>query len=333
MIPRALKFEDGKLYLLDQRRLPAEETWLTYSDPDAVAQAITDLVVRGAPAIGVAAAYGIALAGSAGNAAIVRESAERIAAARPTAVNLRWAADRMLARLDRLSETDDVALSLLTEARAIHAEDEQMCLDIGRHGLSLLGDSPRILTYCNAGALATSGIGTALAPVYLAHESGRHVKVFACETRPIMQGARITTWELAQAGVDVSLLVDGAAALLIASGEIDSIWVGADRIAANGDVANKVGTMALACTAARCDIPFYVAAPKSTFDARVKSGKDVPIEFRSGDELSDRFSEQVSASGISYWTPAFDITPADLVSAYVTDSGIRPGGRYKKLDG
>jgi len=333
MIPSALKFEDDTLLLLDQRKLPATEVWNRYRDAGDVAVAIRDLVVRGAPAIGVAAAYGVALAARSEAPDPVRSAARELIAARPTAVNLRWAVERMLARLDLArSAPGSLYAALLEEATAIHREDQAMCLAIGRNGLPLLGNSPTILTVCNAGALATSGIGTALAPVYLAHEAGRRVKVYACETRPVMQGARLTTWELARAGVEVTLLVDGAAAYLLSQGVVDSIWTGADRIAANGDVANKIGTLALACAAARYAVPFYVAAPASTFDPDTPTGDDIPIEFRSSGELSSRFVEPVSASGIEYWTPAFDITPAELISAYVTDSGLRPGGRDKKLD-
>ena len=293
-----------------------------------MARAIQSLAVRGAPAIGVAAAYGVALAAQSGDLQMIRSSAVALAAARPTAVNLHWAVARMKAHAEELAGRGaDLAAGLTELARQIHSEDEAMCRAIGTHGLALLGARPRILTHCNAGALATGGMGTALAPIYLAHEEGRDVRVFACEARPVMQGARLTTWELSQAGVPVTLLVDAAAAFLLSRREIDSVWVGADRIAANGDVANKIGTHGLACAAARYGIPFYVAAPASTFDAKTPTGEDIPIEMRSADELTERFAEPVNASGIDTWTPAFDVTPRELISAYVTDTGVVPGGR------
>jgi methylthioribose-1-phosphate isomerase len=330
MIPRALKFEDGALFLLDQRLLPSQVVWNRYTDADSIADAIRTLVVRGAPAIGVAAAYGVALAAKDGSAEHVSDSAARLQEARPTAVNLRWAVKRMLDSAGSAGHGDSLYDRLVREAISIHEEDAQMCRAIGRHGLELLGESPNILTYCNAGALATGGIGTALAPVYLAFEAGLKSKVYVCETRPVMQGARLTAWELSEAGIDVTLLVDAAAAFLLARHEVQSVWVGADRIAANGDVANKIGTYALACAAARHGVPFYVAAPKSTFDALTPSGDQIQIEFRPPEELTSRFVEPVTPTAINYWTPAFDVTPADLVSAYVTDSGIKLGGRGQK---
>jgi methylthioribose-1-phosphate isomerase len=236
----------------------------------------------------------------------------------------------MMAKASELaSDNHEAAGALLAEAVAIHDEDAAACRKIGEHGQQLLPEQARVLTHCNAGALATGGIGTALAPLYVAAEQGRPPRVYACEARPVMQGARLTTWELSRAGLDVSLLVDAAAAFLIASGEVDLVIVGADRIAANGDVANKVGTYGLACAAARQGIPFYVAAPESTFDPDTPAGADIPIEFRGADELAARFTGPVSASGIGSWTPAFDITPAELVSAYISELGLKPGGRTK----
>jgi methylthioribose-1-phosphate isomerase len=326
MIPKAHEFTGDALLMLDQRKLPGEVTWLRYTTADEVADAITDLVVRGAPAIGVAAAYGMALAGRAGNPEEVRRAAARLVAARPTAINLKWAVERMSARAEAVPD-DALEATLREEAEKIHAEDIRMCRQIGEHGQELLCENPRILTYCNAGALATGGMGTALAPVYVAAESGRNPRVYACETRPVMQGARLTSWELTQAGVPVTLLVDGAAAFLLSRGEVDLVLVGADRIAANGDAANKIGTYAVACAAARHEIPFYVAAPQSTFDPNTPTGADIPIEFRPPGELSERFSVPVSPSGIECWTPAFDITPRALVTAYVSDRGVEQGGR------
>ena len=323
MIPTALRF-DGALHLLDQRLLPGHEVWLKYTEPDQVAQAIETLVVRGAPAIGVAAGYGLAL--SKGDRKAVLAAADRLKVSRPTAVNLMWAVDRVWAAA-RSQAAADFHAEMLAEAAAIHREDQAACRRIGELGLTLFPDQPRILTHCNAGALATSGIGTALAPIYLAAEAGLRPRVFACEARPVMQGARLTTWELKSAGVDVTLLVDAAAAFLIASKLVDLVIVGADRIAANGDLANKVGTYGLASAAQRNGIPFYVAAPTSTFDSATPDGASIPIEHRGAGELSERFAEQVSASGIKVWAPAFDITPAALVSAYITEKEVIPGRR------
>ncbi len=321
IIPQALRF-DGSLHLLDQRWLPAREEWLRCTTPHEVASAISSLAVRGAPAIGVAAGYGLALSG--GEPGARARAAELLVASRPTAVNLRWAVERVLKAAGTRSG-ESASEAMLAEASAIHREDQAACRRIGELGLTLLPESPRILTHCNAGALATSGIGTALAPIYLAAEAGRNPVVFACEARPVMQGARLTTWELSRAGVNVTLLVDAAAAFLIAQRKVDLVIVGADRIARNGDVANKVGTYGLAVAARRSGIPFYVAAPTSTFDLEAADGGSIPIEHRPARELSDRFSEPVSAAGISVWAPAFDVTPAELVSAYITEIEVRPG--------
>lgn len=322
-IPQALSF-DGSLHLLDQRQLPQREVWFRCTRPEEVAQAISSLAVRGAPAIGVAAGYGVALAGGQPEARV--QAAAILLASRPTAVNLRWAVQRVLAAA-KSHDHDTAASCMLKEARAIHREDQHACQRIGELGLTLLPPSPRILTHCNAGALATSGIGTALAPVYLAAQAGRQPKVYACEARPVMQGARLTTWELSRAGIDVTLLVDAAAAFLIAQRKVDLVLVGADRIARNGDVANKVGTYSLALAARQSGIPFYVAAPSSTFDAETPDGQGIPIEHRGAEELAERFSEPVSAMGISVWAPAFDVTPAELVTAYITEQEVRPGRR------
>ena len=320
-IPCALRF-DGALHLLDQRLLPQREVWLRCTTPEEVAEAISTLAVRGAPAIGVAAGYGVALAG--GDAEARMRAAKLLVDSRPTAVNLPWATSRVLAAVGARTG-EEAGRAMIREAETIHREDQAACRRIGEFGLSLLPERPRILTHCNAGALATSGIGTALAPVYLAEAAGRHPVVFACEARPVMQGARLTTWELSRAGVNVTLLVDAAAAFLLAQRKVDLVLVGADRIARNGDVANKVGTYALAVAARQSGIPFYVAAPTSTFDGDTPDGSSIPIEHRSARELSERFSEPVSATGIKVWAPAFDVTPAELVSAYITEEGVRPG--------
>jgi methylthioribose-1-phosphate isomerase len=260
--------------------------------------ALQRLAVRGAPAIGVTGAFGVVLAGGDGAAA------ERIASARPTAVNLRWAVSRVLAARD-----------LEAEALAILAEDVAACRAIGELGAAELGSARSLLTICNAGRLATAGIGTALAPVYVKAEAGEPVEVFACETRPLRQGARLTAWELASAGVPVTVLPDGAAASLLASGRVDAVIVGCDRVAANGDVANKDGTYALALAARAHGVPFYVAGPVSTLDPDTACGADIVIEERAADEVG-------AAAGALVWNPAFDVTPAALVSAFITDDGV-----------
>ena len=314
------------LRILDQRALPERETILELRDLDAVVGAIASLAVRGAPAIGVGAAIGLVVslnsaAGASGTekGAAVRTLlpgfAERLVAARPTAVNLAWAVGRMVARGATVGD-DELLNALHDEADAIQREDRLMCDAIGRHGLSIVPDGARVLTHCNAGALATSGIGTALAPVYAANAQGRQVHVYAGETRPLRQGARLTAWELARAGIDVTVLPDGAAASLLASGAVDVVIVGADRIAANGDTANKIGTYAVALAAQAHDIPFYVAAPWSTVDPATPDGAAIAIEHRGADELSPL------PAGAGAWNPAFDVTPRALITGYLTDRGF-----------
>jgi methylthioribose-1-phosphate isomerase len=284
--------------ILDQTALPEHERVLRLTTVDDVVDALRRLAVRGAPAIGVTAAFGVVLAGG------DRAAAERIASARPTAVNLRWAVTRVLAAED-----------MEAEALAICEEDRRACRAIGELGAAELGSARSLLTICNAGRLATAGIGTALAPVYVKAQAGEPVEVFACETRPLRQGARLTAWELASAGVPVTVLPDGAAAGLLASGRVDAVIVGCDRVAANGDVANKVGTYALALAARAHDVPFYVAGPMSTIDPDTPSGAAIPIEERGADELG-------AAPGAAVWNPAFDVTPAALVSAFITERGV-----------
>lgn len=310
------------LRILDQRQLPGAEVTRDLVTLDEVIDAIRTLAVRGAPAIGVAAAIGLVVSlandseGSGRRArALMAGYADRLIASRPTAVNLAWAVRRLLAVAARV---DDAALpaALRVEAEAIRAEDVAMCDAIGRFGLDLIPDGAKVLTHCNAGALATAGIGTALAPVHLAHREGRRVQVYADETRPLRQGARLTAWELQRAGIPVTVLPDGAAAALLRSGAVDLVIVGADRIAANGDVANKIGTYGVALAAKWHGVPFYVAAPWSTIDPDTPTGADVEIEHRSADELGDL------PAGARVWNPAFDITPHELVSGYLTDRGF-----------
>ncbi len=279
------------LRILDQRRLPGDEVVRDLSALGDIVDAIRTLAVRGAPAIGVAAAIGLVVAleqESGGNGdqarALLADYAFQLIASRPTAVNLPWAVERLVARGGGVLDAE-LLDALRREAEAIRAEDVAMCESIGRHGLTIVPDGSRVLTHCNAGALATAGIGTALAPVHLAHREGRRVEVFADETRPLRQGARLTAWELQRAGIPVTVLPDGAAASLLRTGAIDVVIVGADRIAANGDVANKVGTYGVALAARMHGVPFYVAAPWSTIDTATATGDDIEIEFRHADEL------------------------------------------------
>jgi methylthioribose-1-phosphate isomerase len=296
---RIVRLESDAVVVLDQRRLPDDEVELRCESAAEVAEAIRTLAVRGAPAIGVAAAYGLALA------AARREDLDAaydvLASSRPTAVNLRWALDEL-----RDDPTPD-------RARALHDDEVERCRRMGRHAVDLIPSGARLLTHCNTGGLATGGYGTALGAVRAAWEAGLVQHVWVDETRPLLQGARLTAWELDALGVPFSIIVDGAAAALMASGEVDAVLAGADRIAANGDVANKVGTYGLALAAAHHDVPLYVVAPTSTLDSRAASGVDIPIEERDPTEVSMRFPAR---------NPAFDVTPAELVSAIVTEVGV-----------
>jgi methylthioribose-1-phosphate isomerase len=303
--------------ILDQRRLPADEVWLELATSREIEAAIRDLAVRGAPAIGVAAAYGLAVEARRGaDGAALRQAAERLVRARPTAVNLAWAVRRMSARL---AEGADV---LLAEAHAIRDEDEAACRRIGALGAPLIPPRARVLTHCNAGALATAGYGTALGVVRAAVESGNAVSVFADETRPFLQGARLTAWELQRDGIPVTLLTDGMAGWLMARGEIACVVVGADRIAASGDVANKIGTYALAVLASHHRLPFYVAAPWSTVDLDTPRGEAIPIEERGDDEVLTLAGQRIAPAGVPARYPAFDVTPAALVTAIITERGV-----------
>lgn len=314
---------DGRaLQILDQTALPERQIVRELVNIEQIIDAIRTLQVRGAPAIGVAAAMGLVVAlesESRGNGDTARQLlsdfATRLVSARPTAVNLSWAINRMSSAANRFGD-DELLQGLRLEAQSIFEEDVAMCSRIGKVGLPLVPDGARILTHCNAGALATAGIGTALAPIYLAHESGRSVQVFADETRPLRQGARLTAWELQRAGIKVTVLPDGAAASLLCDEKIDLVIVGADRVAVNGDVANKIGTYPLALVARAHNVPFYVALPWNTIDFHTASGRDIVIEQRSADEL------QPLPSGVAVYNPAFDVTPAKLVTAYITDRGL-----------
>jgi methylthioribose-1-phosphate isomerase len=320
MIPlRPVVYDEAKdaVHLLDQRLLPAEERWLDLTTGDEVAQAIRDLTVRGAPAIGVAAAYGLAVEARRGaGAERLRAVAATLAAARPTAVNLAWAVRRISARLA------DGAAAILAEAHRIRDEDEAACRRIGQLGAPLIPARAKVLTHCNAGALATAGYGTALGVVRAAIEGGNAISVLADETRPFLQGARLTAWELHREGIPVTVLTDGMAGWLMQRGEIGCVVVGADRIAANGDAANKIGTYALAVLARHHGLPFYVAAPWSTVDLATASGGDIPIEERESDEVLTIAGQRIAPVGVRARYPAFDVTPAPLVTAIITERGV-----------
>ncbi len=331
--------DESAVDIIDQRRLPVELVRRLLRSEDDVCDAIATLAVRGAPAIGIAGAMGLAVA-MLPHAHLSREvllaevdrASVRIASVRPTAVNLPWAMERMRRAAHAPSgDGAEILRVLREEATRILDEDRAMCRRIGEHGLSLLPPSARVLTHCNAGALATGGIGTALAPIYLAAELGRGVSVFADETRPLLQGSRLTAWELVQAGIDVTVLADSMAASLLRAGRVDLVIVGADRIAANGDVANKIGTYPLALAAQRHGVPFYVAAPWSTVDADTATGDEIEIEQRDADEVRAGFAMQTAPAGVAVYNPAFDVTPAELITAIVTDRGVhRPPYRFSR---
>jgi methylthioribose-1-phosphate isomerase len=322
-VPRTLEWvggPDGRLDLLDQRALPLDRRVIRCERVEDVFEAIRTLAVRGAPAIGVAAAYGVVLGlrGREDVRAAAREAAARLVEARPTAVNLAWALGRMRRRAEAGASPEE----LFAEARAIEEEDAAMCRAIGANGAPLVGEGAGVLTHCNAGALATAGIGTALGILYTAKERGRRFRVFAGETRPLLQGARLTAWELSESGIDVTLVCDTMIGALMARGAVDLAIVGADRIARNGDVANKIGTYTLACLAAAHGVPFYVAAPSSTFDLSIASGKEIPIEERAPDEVRHAGGLRIAPERVAVWNPAFDVTPARFIAKIITEKGV-----------
>lgn len=307
-----LRHQDGKLLLLDQQLLPREEKWLDIRDPDQMIAAIRALKVRGAPLIGVAAAVALAIHAEGGaNARELREVAGALRASRPTAVNLMAAIDRMLAALERDED-------LSNAAERIFDEDVELCERMAENGAALIEDGDGILTHCNTGGLATAGIGTALGAIRKAHEKGKRVHVYVDETRPLLQGARLTCWELKKLEIPHTLICDNMAAALMRAGRVRKIFVGADRIAANGDFANKVGTYGVAVLARHHGIAFHPVAPRTTVDLACPTGDDIPIEQRQASEVSG----DAAPSGVSAWNPAFDVTPAALVSALVLDSGV-----------
>mgnify|MGYP001545071616 FL=1 len=320
-----LKWEDNQLLVLDQLKLPGETTWIPCTTAEQVADTIRDMNVRGAPAIGVAAGYGVAL-GLRGKGSGAREAfpavREMLAATRPTAVNLFWALDRMERLLNELDNFDELDERLVQEACAIRDEDEAYCRSIGEHGATLVSEKAKIITHCNAGALATAAYGTALGVIRAAHEQGKVEIVYCDETRPYLQGARLTAWELHEEEIPCRLICDNMPGSLMARGMVDLVVVGADRIAANGDVANKIGTYQLAILCKHHNIPFYVAAPVSTIDLEIKDGSQIPIEERSSEEVTAIKGVQIAPKGVQALHPAFDVTPADMITAIITDKGV-----------
>jgi methylthioribose-1-phosphate isomerase len=322
---------DGVVRLLDQTRLPGELRYIDVADAETMWEAIKMLRVRGAPAIGIAAAFGLYLAVR-GSTAMNYESfkaeldhaADYLAPARPTAVNLVWALRRVQALVERNRDQSVSSLKeiMLDEACQMIAEDNEICRAIGRHGAELLKQQDAILTHCNAGGLATAQWGTALAVVYVAAEQGKQVHVFADETRPLLQGARLTAWELQQAGIPVTLITDNMAATVMAQGKVSAVIVGTDRVAANGDVANKIGTLGVAVLAKEFGVPFYVAAPLSSIDMSLATGADIPIEERTAEEITEGFGRRTAPDGVEVYNPAFDVTPHRYVTALITEKGI-----------
>jgi methylthioribose-1-phosphate isomerase len=331
---RTIEWRDNKVIMIDQTRLPGEEVYNEYSDFQGVAEAIKGMIIRGAPAIGVAAAMGIAL----GARDIIADSYDSfyrqlcnvcdiIGRTRPTAVNLFWAIERMKRVAEQNSEKDVASIRALLKAEAIsiEIEDLRICKTLGGHGAALIREGATVLTHCNAGGLATAGYGTALGVIRAAHDAGKKIKVFADETRPWMQGARLTAWELMKDQIPVTLIADNMAGYFMRKGEIDCVVVGADRIAANGDTANKIGTYSVAVLAKENRIPFYVAAPISTLDLSLKSGDEIPIEERHSQEVTHLRGLPVAPEGVSVRNPAFDVTPAKYITGIITERGVVRG--------
>ena len=324
-----IKWDGAQLHLLDQTRLPGEMIYFSVEDLDTAVAAIKELKVRGAPAIGVAAAYSlyaILAKETYKNSEEFFSAAGRIGAvlkeSRPTAVNLTWAVDRMLKKINQEQSIPEILTSLRNEAESIHREDKDLCSRIGLNGIGLIKPGINIITHCNAGSLATSGIGTATAPMYTAHKKGIPFRVFCDETRPLLQGARLTAWELSRAGIEAVLICDNMAASLMAGGNADLVIVGTDRVAANGDAANKIGTLGLAVLARHFGIPFYVACPGSTVDLSLATGKEIPIEERDGLEVRGFGGVLTAPESIDTWNPAFDVTPHELITGIITEKEI-----------
>jgi methylthioribose-1-phosphate isomerase len=326
-----IAWEGEAVRIIDQTALPLEKKFLDLRTREQMWEAIRSLQVRGAPAIGIAAAFGVYLGvrdftGSDRDAFLreVEETADYIAGSRPTAVNLFWALERIrrVTAGRREAGVDELKKIILDEVLAMIEEDNRVCRLIGEHGVTLIRPGHSLLTHCNAGGLATARYGTALAPVFLAHERGTPVHVYVDETRPLLQGARITAWELVEAGIDATLITDSMAATVMKQGRVDLVIVGADRIAANGDTANKIGTLGVAVIAEKFGVPFYVVAPLSTVDPATPTGADIPIEERDPEEVTRGFGRQTAPDGIRVYNPAFDVTPAELIAGIITERGI-----------
>ncbi|HHV71217.1 MAG TPA: S-methyl-5-thioribose-1-phosphate isomerase [Clostridia bacterium] len=326
-----IEWKDDVLYVLNQLKLPEVTEINPKRTIEEVFQAIKDMELRGAPLIGIAAAYGMYLGIKDLTTndhdefmEVMRQNGDFLAKSRPTAINLFWAIQRMIDKASSLAgeSLENKKRILLAEARKIHLEDEEINKKIGINLLSLLEDGMTILTHCNAGSLATSKYGTATSPLYLAREKGMNIKVYVDETRPYLQGARLTAYELSQVGIDVTLICDNMAGFVMSQGKVDAVITGADRVAANGDTANKIGTMTLAVLAKQFGIPFYIAAPTSTIDLSTPSGSEIPIEERSHLEVTDWYGKKIAPDGIKVYNPAFDVTPHDLITAIVTEKGI-----------
>ena len=349
LIVTPVTYDDGVVTILDQTRLPGEIVYVEMKTVEDVYDAIKELKVRGAPAIGIAGAYGlfiIARNSSAvsveGMVAEVKRLGAYLISSRPTAVNLEWAIKRVLSKIDDFIKQSsnksfdelkkDLIDLILGEAILIHREDEETCYRIGEHGSTLFDGVDNVLTHCNAGSIATAKYGTALSPIYYLHDRGKKIHVYADETRPLLQGARLTAWELMEAGIEVTLITDSMAGFVMARKNIGAVIVGADRIAANGDVANKVGTYGVAILAREHNIPFYVAAPFSTFDLSIDNGDGIPIEERNGDEVAVIGERRFAPFGVDVYNPAFDVTPSKYITAIITEKGIiRPPFRENIL--
>lgn len=339
-IIKPIEWKNDKVIMIDQRKLPNEETYNTYEDYKGVADAIRTMVIRGAPAIGVAAAMGVAL-GALGIGVTtfdefykkILKVCETLTRTRPTAVNLSWAVERMKAvcLLNKELPLDQLKQRMKEEAIAIYNEDLEANKNIGRFGHELLTNEDAVLTHCNAGSLATAGYGTALGVIYAAKSAGKYIKVYADETRPRLQGAKLTAWELQKHGMDVTVITDNMAGYLMKQGKINKVIVGADRIAANGDVANKIGTYTIAVLASKHDIPFYVAAPISTIDINISTGDQIPIEERDHTEVTHIDNIQITPNYVKICNPAFDVTPNELITAIITDAGIAKPPYNKSL--
>ncbi|MCD6310111.1 MAG: S-methyl-5-thioribose-1-phosphate isomerase [Candidatus Eremiobacteraeota bacterium] len=326
---KSIDWKDGHVVIIDQRKLPHEEVLIEIDNLDDLCDSIKTLAVRGAPALGIAAAMGMALAAQNSRAesrekilSELEDAAKKIRNTRPTAINLFWGIERAIRAAQKVQTPEEIKKSVLDMAIEVAKEDEELCRAIGKHGAALVPQRASILTHCNAGGLATGGYGTALGVIRSAYEEGKNIMVWVDETRPLLQGARLTTWELKKAGIPFKLITDNMAAHFMQRGMVDLVITGADRITSSGDTANKIGTYALAVLAKYHDIPFYIAAPFSTIDFSIEDGREIPIEERAGDEVRNFRSEKVAPSECDTANPAFDVTPCDLITAIITERGI-----------